>query len=711
MTRRIPSRLAFLTAVLVAGLVLPAAHPVPASAADGARSARVVVLWRTPSQGALRFSSAAQELRGENPRRSVVVARPGQSIALAAQLRADPNVLAVVPDVQVTVDGWPATAPNDPYYAASQSDLALMGVPAAWRTTTGSSSVIVAVLDTGMFMGHVDLDGINVVSPHNEITDTTDVADGHGHGTHVIGEIAAETDNGLGVAGIAPGVSIMPIKVLSDSGSGWFSDILDGIDWARTHGATVISMSLGGHLDPQWVAYYQPVVDAAYAAGITIVAAAGNNGDGTISYPAAFDHVLSIAATDNADQRAWFSNANATVDLAAPGVSIVSTYRDGGYVSMSGTSMSTPHVAAVAGLVRSAHPTATVDEVEQALRSTAIDLGVAGRDDIFGSGRVDAAAAVGWTPASPSPTPSPTPTPAETPTPTPAPTPSVITVVSPAGGLTLTASTAISIAWTESGGPFVTRSIQRQGASATNGTCGSFANDGLPVLASGSSVSQAVPSGYCFRWVVTASTLTETPTALSGSVLVDTAVPTTAATVVGAGLGGWRTRPTMVTLTSAAKSGSTLAYRLDGGSTVAYGGPFSVTGNGQHSVTFGAISGTGIASPTKSIAVKIDGAPPTASIRSISTTGAFRRYRISVAASDSGGSGLASRRLYYSRAGAAYRLYATIGAAGARFSFTAPRAGSYRFYVRATDVAGNVSAAPGCGGRPVVVASRLVVRR
>jgi hypothetical protein len=603
-----------------------------------------------------------------------------------------------VPDAVVTADGWPTTAPNDPLYAGSQADLGVMGIPTAWATTAGSSSVIVAVLDTGMYAAHVDLAGINVVSPRNEITDTTDVADGHGHGTHVIGEIAAATDNGLGVAGIAPGVSIMPIKVLGDNGSGWFSDILDGIDWARTHGATVISMSLGGQLDPAMVPYYQPVVDAAYAAGITIVAAAGNNGNGTISYPGAFDHVLSIAATNNADQRASFSNANSTVDLAAPGVGIMSTYKDGGYVSMSGTSMSTPHVAAVAGLVRSAHPTETVDQVEQALRSTAVDLGVAGRDDMFGSGRVDAAAAIAWTPG---------PTP---PAPTPNPTSSAITVVSPTGGSAMTASTAISVAWTESGGPFVTRSIQRQRATATNGTCGGFADSGAAIAVSGSPVSQAAATGSCYRWIVTASTSGATLTAISGSVLVDAAPPTTSSAITGpAGLGGWRTGASTITLTSSAKSGSSLAYSVDGMPTTAYTGPFTVAGNGRHSVSYTSVGGTGITS-SNAIAIKIDGALPTASITSISATARVRRYSISVAASDSG-SGIKSKRLYYSVAGSAYRLYSTIGATSTTFTFIAPGAGTYSLYVRATDVAGNVSPALGNSTSPVVVASRLVVRR
>ena len=394
--RRVASTL-LIGGVMLAGVVGPLAAPAPVSAHDTiVPGGRLVVVWRSDATSRPRVAGTASDTLGASGRRSVVIALPGQTAAVATRLRATPGVLAVVPDARVHIDGWPSAAPNDAYYASGQADLPLIGVPTAWKTTTGSPSVVVAVLDTGMMRTHADLDGVAVISPWNVMTRTTNVTDGNGHGTHVIGTIAAETNNGIGVAGIAPRVTIMPIKVLDDAGQGYFSDALDGIDYARVHGAKVISMSLGGKLSAHDAAVFQPTIDAAYAAGITIVAAAGNDGNSTLSYPAAFRHVLSIAATDDLDRHASFSNANSTVDLAAPGVWTLSTYRTGGYVYMSGTSMATPHVAAVAALVRSAHPTETVDQVETALRSTAVDLGARGRDDVFGSGRVNAARAVAW---------------------------------------------------------------------------------------------------------------------------------------------------------------------------------------------------------------------------------------------------------------------------------------------------------------------------
>ncbi len=407
-------------AFVLTGLSMPIGPVSGAVAADAGGAKRLIVLWNTDAPAGLAIAGAGQMHRSGNARRTVVDTTPAASAAVAARLRSDPRVEAVVPDVETAGTGWPAdAAPNDPYYSSLQADLRLMGVPEAWTTTTGTG-MTVAVLDTGMYAAHQDLAAVAVTSPRNEIDGSSNVADDNGHGTHVIGEIAAATDNGKGIAGIAPGVRIMPVKVLDQNGQGWFSWLLDGVDHARTHGATVISMSLSGTISSSSAAALQPTIDAAYAAGITMVAAAGNTGDSTVGYPCAFNHVLCVAATDNNDAKASFSVHNQYVDIAAPGVSIVSTLSSGGYGSMSGTSMSTPHVAAVAALVRSAHPGETVDQVDAALLTTAVDLGAAGRDDSFGWGRVDAAAAVAATFA---PTPTPTPTPAPTPTPTPAPIP------------------------------------------------------------------------------------------------------------------------------------------------------------------------------------------------------------------------------------------------------------------------------------------------
>jgi subtilisin family serine protease len=403
-----PAVVALVAAILLVG-VSPAGnvaakspdHAASVRAADAsAPGGRLIVFWKNSGTANLSMPlMAAARSSSVGARRSVVTAAPGQAAALAAKLRADPNVAAVVPDTIFSTTAWPAGGdPNDPAYShGSQADLARIGMPVAWPTTRGTPSVVIAVLDTGTTVGHEDLVGTSFVAPFDELTRKADAVDDNGHGTHVTGTIAAQTNNAVGIAGMAPGVSIMPVKVLDQFGSGGLGAILDGIDYARVHGADVINMSLGGHLEPDDAAWVQPTINAAYAAGITIVASAGNSGSGAVSYPCAFVHVICVGATDNADAHADFSNTNAYVDVSAPGVDIVSTVPHG-YATFDGTSISAPHVAALAGLIRSAHPGETVDQVETTILSTAVDLGSPGRDITFGVGRIDAGAAVNLPP-------------------------------------------------------------------------------------------------------------------------------------------------------------------------------------------------------------------------------------------------------------------------------------------------------------------------
>jgi subtilisin family serine protease len=376
--------LALLTAVPGGPLGTEAAF---AAAPDG----RLVVTWRDDAPARLDLDGVAEIRRSRaNEHRAVVVARPGAAGAVAARLKADPAVESVVPDALGSAVEWPlgAGGPDDPLYGAYQKDLPLIGLPSAWALTTGSPSVVVAVLDTGYEGTHEDLAAVPTVSPYNARTGSRNVTDGYGHGTHVAGTIAAGTNNAIGVAGIAPGVAIMPVKVLDASGQGYWSDFLEGVDWARTHGASVVNLSLGSGLSAAQIAAFQPTFTAAWDAGVLVIAAAGNNNNSTPFYPASFAKVISVSATTNADVRAPFSNYGPKVDLSAPGAYIASTFKDGTYRTMSGTSMATPHVAGLAGLIRSLHPTYTPADVEAVMKQTALDLGAAGRDDYFGHGRI-----------------------------------------------------------------------------------------------------------------------------------------------------------------------------------------------------------------------------------------------------------------------------------------------------------------------------------
>ena len=233
--------------------------------------------------------------------------------------------------------------------------------------------------------------------------------DDGGHGTHCAGITAAVSNNGVGVSGTCPGAKILPVKVLDTSGSGSNENITSGIYYAANQGVQIISMSLGGGGKAQAM---QDACTYAYNKGCTVFASAGNNGDGSISYPAGYDNVIGVGATTNKDEKADFSQYNAYVDISAPGKDIYATMptypvtstADGShsnnYDYLSGTSMSCPMAAGVGALVKAHEPGLSNAQVEQRLENTADDLGDKGRDDKFGYGRVNAAAALSGGPKS-----------------------------------------------------------------------------------------------------------------------------------------------------------------------------------------------------------------------------------------------------------------------------------------------------------------------
>ncbi len=280
--------------------------------------------------------------------------------------------------------------PNDYYYSAYQWNMPKIDAPAAWDSEKGySHDVVVAVVDTGVDLGHPDLDS-KMVQGYNFAYDNGNPDDDNGHGTHVGGIVGAESNNSQGVAGVSWGAKIMPVKVLNAWGSGYLSDVANGIIYAADHGADVINLSLG-------TSYYsgtlQSAVDYAYNKGVTVIAAAGNSGNSTMSYPAGCNHVIGVGATDQNDSKASFSTYNSSVDVSAPGVSIASSwYRGSGYsyALASGTSMAAPHVAGLAALLLSQDPSHGPDDVESIIKTACDDLGSAGRDDYFGEGRINA---------------------------------------------------------------------------------------------------------------------------------------------------------------------------------------------------------------------------------------------------------------------------------------------------------------------------------
>jgi thermitase len=265
-----------------------------------------------------------------------------------------------------------------------------------------AGGVRIGIVDTGIDQTHPDLSGQTVACARSQgalpvMSGSIQVgqcADDNDHGTHVAGTIAAKANNGIGVAGVAFNADLVVCKALGGPlGTGSTADVANCINWVSSQGATVISMSLGGGASTT----LKNAVDSAWnnGSGAVIVAAAGNDGDGTLNYPAAYAEVVSVAATDNRDARASFSNANADVEIAAPGVSVLSTVRGGGYRTLSGTSMATPHVSAVAGVLRQLFPADNASAIRMRLDAAVNDLGPAGRDSSFGYGRVNLCKAAG----------------------------------------------------------------------------------------------------------------------------------------------------------------------------------------------------------------------------------------------------------------------------------------------------------------------------
>jgi subtilisin family serine protease len=288
------------------------------------------------------------------------------------------------PDVPATLQG----IGDDPLFD-QQWALTRIDATEAWTQAPDASDIVVAVLDSGVALGHEDLAG-QLLAGTDIYDGDSDPSDAFGHGTLIAGIVGAAADNGLGVAGVAPGVRVLPVKITNDGGGTSYSRIASGITWAADHGADVITISSGATVESELLAN---AVSYARDRDVIVVAAAGNGGDTTPFYPAATSGVVSVAAT-TAQDTLWAASGHGDwLTLAAPGEAILSTYLDG-YLQATGTSFAAPHVAAVAAMVRAVDPSLSVAEVETILSASATDLGATGWDGTFGHGRLDAAAAV-----------------------------------------------------------------------------------------------------------------------------------------------------------------------------------------------------------------------------------------------------------------------------------------------------------------------------
>jgi thermitase len=282
-----------------------------------------------------------------------------------------------------------SAVPNDPNYGA-QWHLPQIHSPEAWSVTTGSASVVVAVVDSGVDDQHPDL-ASKVVEGWNFVDPNAGTSDVIGHGTAVAGTIAAASNNSIGIAGVNWASRIMPLVVVDSTDFAAYSDIASAFQYAADRGVRVINASVGG---PNQSDTLQNAVNYAWNKGAVIFASAMNDSTDSPYYPAACTYVVAVSATDNNDRLASFSNYGNWITLAAPGTNILTTANGGGYSYWNGTSFSAPIVAGVAALSLAVNPALSASALVSLLKQTADDIGPPGFDASFGWGRVNAFHAV-----------------------------------------------------------------------------------------------------------------------------------------------------------------------------------------------------------------------------------------------------------------------------------------------------------------------------
>ncbi|MDE3194673.1 MAG: S8 family serine peptidase, partial [Chloroflexota bacterium] len=458
---------ALLVAMASAASPAVAASPTTSADASSAAGQRSTILVRFASSrerdaAVARLGAARKRPVGATGFERIEV--PGPADAAVAALRSLPGVL----DAEIDGRVHATFTPNDPYYPSDPlTGMGEWGIRdtrtnAAWDVQRGSSSITIAVVDTGVDLGHPDLAGSLVPgtrivsSPDARCAAGTDASDDNGHGTHVAGIAAASGNDGFGIAGVAFGVRVMPVKVLDCTGAGLDADVAEGITYAADHGARVINMSLG---EEAAASVTQAAVAYAIGKGVVVVAAAGNCGQvsrecpiaNAPEYPGSFPGVLAVGAVDSGDTYASFSTANAYVGITAPGVGIFSDFprypvvlgtSNAGFAALSGTSMATPFVSGAAALLLSQQPTLAPAAVVARLEATADKVGgQTGFSPQYGNGRLDTYRALTdpWPttpiatpiPAAPAPNVAPAPSAAPSPAPTPAPKP--MPLIPPAG--------------------------------------------------------------------------------------------------------------------------------------------------------------------------------------------------------------------------------------------------------------------------------------
>jgi len=543
---------AALAVVLLAGAITS-----PAEAADLDRST-ILVKFSIPSQvpGILgTYGDRASARLADGTLLVRLAAGRTSSTAVASYSRlfgveyAEPNYVA-------TAD---LGSPNDPSFS-SQWSLATISAVSGWSRLFGSyptslGGPTIAIVDTGVQANHPDLSGrvltgANCVGASGTCT-SGNSADDNNHGTHVAGIAAASTNNGVGIAGVALTSRILPVKALSASGSGYYSAIAAGIDWAVANGAQVINMSLSGTASSTTLCN---AVARAVSANVVVVTAAGNNGSSAPVYPAACSGSIGVAATTSADVAASYSNfGSPNVFVSAPGSSIYSTIAGSSYVTYSGTSMAAPHVAGLAALLRAQTPGLSVSSLKTVLATTSDKIGGVGYgsdpygtcagctwSSAYGYGRINLDRALGGS----APLPPPPPPPTDTTPPT------------PPAGLSATASgTSINLSWTASTDSVGVTGYEVERCQGTD--CSGFAL--IATVTTTSMVDSGVSASTAYSYRVRAKDLAGNTSPYSNTASATTATPPPPTPPPSSLTTTFPTAVTVVTGTTAGGSAASLA--------------------------------------------------------------------------------------------------------------------------------------------------------
>jgi len=379
----------FLSLYYILNLNLVSAKEQNINISSNDKSNKIIIKYKSPEEGLKIDSDSSNSIKSiekVDEKVSIIDTNSYEDKKkVYDNLKLNPNVEKIEEDKILKIKA----IPNDPAYT-NQWYIPNINFPKLWDySVISKKTVTVAVIDSGIDNNHEDLQGIIADGGYNFCDNTTNFYDDNGHGTAVSGIIKANSNNAKGIVGLSSNlpIKILPLKTADSNGWSYLSDMLRAIEYAREKKVDVINLSMGSRV---YSDIENEVIQKAINDGVVVVSSAGNDSDSFYNYPASYDNVISVGATDENNNKTSFSNYNNKVSLSAPGQNILTTNRAGGYSYYSGTSFSTPIVSAMAAIIKSVRPDLSPQDIKIILQNNSLDLGRTGLDNDFGYGKVDA---------------------------------------------------------------------------------------------------------------------------------------------------------------------------------------------------------------------------------------------------------------------------------------------------------------------------------